>query len=119
MSCLAVKSSFPFIIPLCTYSLNSSTIIRVAISGEKCQCHYLKHLIINNFKLKFLFGFVSGLQVHDEPGCLQIPSIVCNVKLTFYFSITTYFVGTQKNRLNEMGHYITQNICLKRLSLQL
>ena len=26
MSCLAVKSSFPFIIPLCTYSLNSSTI---------------------------------------------------------------------------------------------
>ena len=116
MSCLAVKSSFPFIIPLCTYSLNSSTIIGVAIGVEKCQCHYFKHLlkwmIINNFKLKFLFGFVSGL--HDEPGRLQIRGIVCNVKLNFYFSITTYFVGTQKNRLNEMGHYNTQNICLNR-----
>ena len=65
-------------------------------------------MIINNFKLKFLFGFVSGL--HDEPGHLQIRGIVCNVKLNFYFSITTYFMGTQKNRLNEMGHYSAQNI---------
>ena len=69
-------------------------------------------MIINNFKLKFLFGFVSGL--HDEPGRLQIRGIVCNVKLNFYFSITTYFVETQKNRLNEMGNYSAQNICLNR-----
>ena len=68
--------------------------------------------IFTILQLIILFGFVSGL--HDEPGCLQIPGIVCNVKLNFYFSITTYFVGTQKNRLNEMGHYITQNICLNR-----
>ena len=98
MSCLAVKSSFPFIIPLCTYSLNSSTIIRVAIGGKKCQCHYFKHLlkwmIINNFKLNFLFGFVSGL--HDEPGRLQIPGIVCNVKLIFLFLNHNIFCGYSK-----------------------
>ena len=54
--------------------------------------------IFTILQLIILFGFVSGL--HNEPGGLQIPSIVCNVKLNFYFSITTYFVGTQKNRLN-------------------
>ena len=64
--------------------------------------------IFTILQLIILFGFVSGL--HDEPGCLQIPGIVCNVKLNFYFSITTYFVDTQKNRLNEMGHYSAKYI---------
>ena len=51
-------------------------------------------MIINNFKLKFLFWFVSGL--HDEPGRLQIWGIVCNVKLNFLFLNHSILCGFSK-----------------------
>ena len=54
----------------------------------------LKWMIIDNFKLKFLFAFVSGL--HDEPGRLQIRGIVCNVKLNFLFLNHSIFCGYSK-----------------------
>ena len=50
--------------------------------------------IFTILQLIILFGFVSGL--HDEPGRLQIPSIVCNVKLNFLFLNHNIFFGYSK-----------------------
>ena len=50
--------------------------------------------IFTILQLIILFGFVSGL--HHEPGRLQIPGVVCNVKLIFLFLNHNIFCGYSK-----------------------
>ena len=56
---------------------------------NEIQFNFLNHILL-----------LSGLQIR-----------VC-IEFFFYFSIKTYVVGTQKNRLNEAVILSTQNTCL-------
>ena len=73
----------------------------------------------------FVFVFKPILRIMADEGktgakklkisevCSQASRLECLPENCFsYFSAKTYFVGTQKNRLNETVLLSTQNICL-------